>query len=153
MSLDSTSLKNSLSGDTNTTCNKRKTSSEIPRLVDNKQCHMEKHYQAQRDQLLLNSAKEDVIMKREMMAAFEKSNQSLEQSIGKMTNCLTLLGEGIASGIKMMAQALMQQPQYMYGHPGMAAPTINIPSTSSTSPESMFWQTGSNRSSTSCQPA
>lgn len=73
------------------------------------------------------------------MAAFEKSNQSLDQSINKMTNCSSAIGDGIGSGIKMMAQAFTQQPpdyvpapyppQYMYGSPGMMSSTVRMPST------------------------
>lgn len=147
MPLNSSSSRNSspVPGDAevSTTSGKRKVSSEIPRLVDNKRRHMERTLsQAQRDQLLLNSAKDYVVMKRDMMAAIDKSNQSLDQSIDKMTNCLTAIGEGIASGIKLMAQALIQQPnqyvpapyppQYMYGPPGMAAPSISMHNTPST---------------------
>ena len=48
------------------------TVSNIPKLVDNKRRHMEKTLsQAQRDQLLMNTAKEDLLMKREMVKSFE----------------------------------------------------------------------------------
>ena len=47
--------------------------SNIPKLVDNKRRHMEKTLsQAQRDQLLMNTAKEDLLMKREMVKSFEQ---------------------------------------------------------------------------------
>ena len=62
--------------------------------------------QAQRDQLLVNTAKEDVFMKREMLKSFDKSNKIMEESIGKMTACLTSLGEGIATGMRMLANAI-----------------------------------------------
>lgn len=62
--------------------------------------------QAQRDQLLMNTAKEDVFMKREMLKSFDKSNKTMEESIGKMTACLTSLGEGIATGMRMLANAI-----------------------------------------------
>ena len=55
--------------------------------------------QAQRDQLLMNTAKEDLLMKKEMMESFQQSNKTLEESISKMTMCLTSLGDGIASGM------------------------------------------------------
>ena len=87
--------------------------SKIPRLVD-KRKHMEKALsQAQRDQLLMNSAKEDAVMKKEMLKSFERSNKTMEESIGKMTDCLTSLGEGIATGMRMLANAIASthQPQ------------------------------------------
>ena len=71
--------------------------------------------QAQRDQILLNSAKEEVLMKREMLTAFQALNQCLEQSINNMTQCLSSIGDGIASGMKVLAQALAApaQPHYI----------------------------------------
>ena len=88
------------------------TVSNIPKLVDNKRRHMEKTLsQAQRDQLLMNTAKEDLLMKREMVKSFEQSNKSLEDSISKMTTCLTSLGDGMAKGLQMMAMVLSTQPQ------------------------------------------
>ena len=48
--------------------------------------------QGQRDQPLVNTAKEDLLMKKEMVKSFEQSNKSLEDSIPKMTTCLTSLG-------------------------------------------------------------
>ncbi|CAH3023629.1 unnamed protein product [Porites evermanni] len=47
--------------------------SNIPKLVDNKRRHMEKTLsQAQRDQLLMNTAKEELLMKSEMVKSFEQ---------------------------------------------------------------------------------
>ena len=63
--------------------------SNIPKLVDSKRRHMEKTLsQVQRDQLLMNTAKEDLLMKKEMMELFQQSNKTLEKSISKMTMCL-----------------------------------------------------------------
>lgn len=97
--------------------------SNIPKLVDNKRRHMEKTLsQAQRDQLLMNTAKEDLLMKREMVKSFEQSNKSLEDSISKMTTCLTSLGDGIAKGMQMMAMAVSAQPPNSTAHPAPRAP-------------------------------
>ena len=54
----------------------------------------------------MNTAKEDVFMKREMLKSFDKSNKIMEESIGKMTACLTSLGEGITTGMRMLANAI-----------------------------------------------
>ena len=62
--------------------------------------------QAQRDQLLMNAAKEDVIMKKEMLKSFQRSTKTMEDSISKMTDCLTSLGDGIATGMRLLANAL-----------------------------------------------
>lgn len=61
--------------------------------------------QAQRDQVLMNSAKEDLSMKKNMLEAFDRSNKTLEDSISNMTSCLTSLGDGISSGMQMLAMA------------------------------------------------
>ena len=79
--------------------------------------------QAQRDQVLMTSAKEDMLMKKNMLEMFDKSNKTIEQSISKMTTCLTSLGEGIAAGMQMLAMALSQnQPVVPPHHPGHAHP-------------------------------
>ena len=81
--------------------------SSIPKLVDNKRKHMEKRLsQAQREQFLMATAKDDMMMKKDMLEAFEKSNKTLDDAISKMTNCLTSLGNGIAQGMQMLATAL-----------------------------------------------
>jgi len=84
-----------------------KSSQVISKLVDNKRKHMEKGLsQAQRDQVLMNTAKEEVLMKRQMLQAFQRSSSSLDENLSKMTNCLNSLGEGISSGMQMIAMAL-----------------------------------------------
>lgn len=71
---------------------------------------MEKNLsQAQRDQLLMNTAKEDLLIKKEMMNSFQQSKKTLEDSISKMTMCLTSLGNAIANGMQMLALALSGQ--------------------------------------------
>jgi len=73
--------------------------------------------QSQRDQFLMSTAKEDMVMKRDMLEAFDKSNKTLDDAISKMTDCLTSLGNGIAQGMQMLAAALSNSqpppPQYM----------------------------------------
>ena len=95
--------------------------SKFPKLVDNKRKHMEKGLsQAQRHHLLLKQGKEDALIKQQMVDAFDRSYQTLENSITKMTNCLSSLGEGIASGMQMLAMALagpQQQVRAQYPHP------------------------------------
>lgn len=43
-----------------------------------------------------------------MLEIFEKSNKTLEESITKMTNCISSLGDGIAAGMQMLTAALAQ---------------------------------------------
>lgn len=79
--------------------------------------------QAQRDQILMNTAKEEVMMKKQMLDAFEKSNNTLDESLSRMTNCLNSLGEGISSGMKMIAMALAGAPPQPNPTQFVSAPT------------------------------
>ena len=81
---------------------------KIPKLVDNKR-KGKGLSQAQRDHLLLKQEQDDAAMKQQMVDAFDRSNQTLDYSITRMTNCLSSLGEGIASGMQMLAMALAGQ--------------------------------------------
>lgn len=62
--------------------------------------------QAQKDQALMNTAKEDVLLKKQLLEAFQGSNNSFDKPLSKMTNCLNSLGKGISSGMQMTAMAL-----------------------------------------------
>ena len=69
--------------------------------------------QSKRDQILMNSAKEDLIMKKQMIASLEDSNKSLQSTMQKMTESLSAMAEGISSGMRMIAMAMSgptQQP-------------------------------------------
>lgn len=88
--------------------------SKIPQLVDNKRRHMEKALsQAKRDQILMNAAKEDLLMKKEMMSAFAQSNKTFENTMEKMTASLSLMAEGLSDGMKMIAMAMTATSQKM----------------------------------------
>lgn len=91
--------------------------------------------EAQRDQILMSTAKDEVAMKKNLLDAFAQSNKTFEASMAKMTECLTSLGSGIASAMQMVAMALSGQPQsfspihgqYM-SHtptPGMFGPVVS----------------------------
>ena len=111
--------------------------SNIPKLVDNKRKHMEKSLsQAQRDQFLMTASKDDLHMKKNMIDAFDRSNKTLDESISKMTACLTSIGDGIASGMQMLAMALANpsppvnypQPNYppQFGNYGSFSPPPSV---------------------------
>lgn len=53
----------------------------------------------------MNAAK-DVIMKKEMLKSFQRSTKTMKDSISKMTDCLTSIGDGIATGMRLLANAL-----------------------------------------------
>ena len=90
----------------------RVNTAKITQLVDNKRKHMERNLsQAQRDKILLSTAKDEVAMKKNLLDAFAQSNKVFEASMTKMTDCLTSLGSGIASAMQMVAMAFSGQPQ------------------------------------------
>jgi hypothetical protein len=68
---------------------------------------------AQRDHLLLKQGKDDAAMKQQMVDAFDRSNQTLDNSITRMINCLSFLSEGIVSGMQMLAMALVGPQQHV----------------------------------------
>ena len=54
----------------------------------------------------MTTAKDDLVLKKDILDAFEKSNKTLDDVISKMTNCLTALGNGIVQGMQMIATAI-----------------------------------------------
>lgn len=76
----------------------RVNTAKIAQLVDNKRKHMERNLsQAQRDKILMSTAKDEVAMKKNLLDAFAQSNKVFEASMSKMTDCLTSLGSGNAN--------------------------------------------------------
>ena len=69
--------------------------------------------QAKRDQILMSAAKEDLLMKKEMMSAFAQSNKTFENTMEKMTASLSLMAEGLSDGMKMIAMAMTATSQKM----------------------------------------
>ena len=105
---------------------KRKSSSPIPKLIDDKRKHLERKLSAaQRDQLLLKEAKEDAQLKCDVAEAIRQSNESFSNSIQQMSNSMLQVGQGLAKSIEMMTTAMVAAPQHtpapfnihpQYGH-------------------------------------
>ena len=55
-------------------------------------------------------------MKKQMIASLEESNKSLQNTMQKMTDSLSVMAEGISSGMRMIAMAMSGQTQYQF-HP------------------------------------
>ena len=101
--------------ETGTKKNAKVSVSTVPRLVDNKRKQMEKvHSQSKRDQILMNSAKEDLIMKKQMIASLDESNKSLQSTMHEMTESLSAMAEGISSGMRMIAMAMSGPTQHHF---------------------------------------
>ena len=92
---------------------KRKSSSPIPKLVDDKRKHLERKLSAaQRDQLLLKEAKEDAQLKRDIAEAIRQSNESFSNSIQQMSNSMLQVAQGLTKSIEMMTTAMVAAPQH-----------------------------------------
>ena len=105
--------------------------SDVPKLIDNKRKHLEKRLtSAQRDQKLLEAAKEDTLMRREMMDCFKESSRSTARAIENMSETMKGLAQGITQGIALLANALTSQPQQTYA-PQYQPPYSQQPTTTS----------------------
>ena len=92
---------------------KRKSSSPIPKLIDDKRKHLERKLSAaQRDQLLLKEAKEDAQLKRDIAEAIHQSNESFSNSIQQMSNSILQVAQGLTKSIEMMTTAMVAAPQH-----------------------------------------
>jgi len=104
--------------------------SNVPKLIDNKCKHLEKRLTAaQRDQKLLEAAKEDACLRKEMMDCFRESTSTTAKAIEQMSQTMKGLSEGIVHGMALLANALatpqqpsFQQPvqQHCYQQPGLS---------------------------------
>ena len=54
----------------------------------------------------MSTAKDDAVMKKDMLHALEKSKKSLEDAISELTDCLTALRNGIAQAMQIFAKAM-----------------------------------------------
>ena len=55
-------------------------------------------------------------MKKQMIASLEESNKSLQSTMQKMTDSMSLMVEGISSRMRMIAMAMSGQTQHQF-HP------------------------------------
>lgn len=89
---------------------KRKISNQIPHLIDNKRKHLEKALSAaQRDKLLLNEAKEDSTLRKDLAEATRQSTESFANALKDVSTSIMQVGNGISRSIEMMSQAIMAQ--------------------------------------------
>lgn len=92
--------------------------SNVPKLIDNKRKHLEKRLTAaQRDQKLLEAAKEDVCLRKEMMDCFKESTATTAKAMEQMSQTMKGLSEGIVQGMALLANALATPQQPSFQHP------------------------------------
>eukprot|EP00794_Sanderia_malayensis_P013451 gene13451-14832_t len=91
-----------------------------PKLIDNKRRHMERQLSAaQRDQLLLNEAKEDSQFKRDIAEGMRQSNQTFAESIQNISHSIMQVAQGLTRSIEVMSQALVQSNAGHYSGHGL----------------------------------
>ena len=74
---------------------KRKTS-PCPALIDQKRKHLEKKLSAaQRDRVLLETTKEEAVMRREMLQAFTESSKRSESAMNEIANSMNNFSQGL----------------------------------------------------------
>ena len=84
----------------------------VPQLIDNKRKHLERNLSAaQRDQLLIQEAKEDSKFKRDLTNVMRESSDKFAESVKVIGQSMTDLGTGISRSIEMLSVAMMQQQQ------------------------------------------
>lgn len=92
--------------------------SNVPKLIDNKRRHLEKRLTAaQRDQKLLEAAKEDTCLRKEMIDCFRESSSTTAKAIEQMSQTMKGLSEGIVQGMALLANALATPKQPSFQHP------------------------------------
>ena len=89
---------------------KRKSASQVPKLIDNKRKHLGKTLSAaQRDAILLNEAKEDSKFRKNLADATRDATASFSEALKDVSTCMTQVGNGLSRSIELMAQAVMAQ--------------------------------------------
>ena len=99
-------------GDNENISRKRKVVNPTPKLIDNKRKHMERQLSsAQRDQLLMNEAKEDSKFKRDMAEAMRQSNETFATSMQQMSTSIVQVAQSLSQSVELMSRALFSNDQ------------------------------------------
>ena len=77
----------------------------VPKLIDNKRRHMESA--SQRDQILMNEAKEDTQFKRDIAEAIRHSNETFAASMDQISQSILQVAQGLTRSVEVMGQAMM----------------------------------------------
>ena len=93
--------------------NKRKASTPIPKLIDNKLKYLEKKLSAsQRDAILLNEARDDAALRRDLIDTMKSSNETFTEAMKSVGESMKLLSQSMASSIQALANCLSPQPAF-----------------------------------------
>ena len=87
---------------------KRKSSSSVPMLIDNKRKHLEKALStAQRDQILMKEAQNDADFRRDVSKAIRESNECFASSIKEISQSMADLSRGLTSSMEILSRAII----------------------------------------------
>jgi gamma-glutamyl:cysteine ligase YbdK (ATP-grasp superfamily) len=85
----------------------------VPRLIDNKSKSLEKQLPAaQRDQKLVEAAKEDTAMRKDMLECFRDSSRSTAQAMENMSTTLREMSQGMTQAMMSLANAFNRPQQH-----------------------------------------
>ena len=85
----------------------------VPKLIDSKRKYLEKKLSAaQRDQLLMEEAKQDKEIKRDLANAMRESTATFNTAMENISNSMNQMATAIGRSIEMLSQAMLttQQP-------------------------------------------
>ena len=80
--------------------------SNVPQLIDNKRKSLEKRLSAaQRDQKLIEAAKEDTAMRKDMLECFKDSSATTARAMENMSATLKEMSQGTTQAMVLLANA------------------------------------------------
>eukprot|EP00794_Sanderia_malayensis_P018489 gene18489-20338_t len=86
---------------------KRKIENQIPKLIDDKRRHMQKTLSAaQPDQILMNEAKEDTQLRKDLSTSLRQSTEAFAKALEGMMQ----IGAGLAKSLETVAHAMVAPP-------------------------------------------
>ena len=101
--------------------------SNVPKLIDNKRKSLEKRLSAaQRDQKLIEAAKGDTAMRKDMLECFRDSSRSTAQAMENMSTTLREMSQGMTQAMVSLANAFNRPRQHVEQHTIHHFPHISI---------------------------
>ena len=101
--------------------NKCSTSNSVPRLIDNKRKHLKRQLSvAERDKLLINEAKEEVMFRNEMTEAIKESNLTFMRAMETIGTSMTAVAQSLSKSIENMTRACIVNDPPFYHQPPAA---------------------------------
>ena len=98
--------------------NKCSTSNSIPRLIDNKHKHLERQLSTgERNELLINEAKEEAMFQKEMTEAIKESNLAFIRAMKTFGTSTTVFVQSLSKSIENMTRSCIVNDPPFYHQP------------------------------------